>query len=328
MHRYRWGILATGSIAHQFAQSVHDQPDAELFAVASRTQASADAFGDRWHIPRRYASYEALANDPDVDIIYIATPHNLHYDNLTMCLEAGKHVLCEKPLTVNADEARRAIALARERGLFLMEALWTRCIPAVRTAFEWIRAGKIGDVRLVHAHFSWPIPYDPQARLYAPELAGGALLDMGIYPLTIAYLALGRPDQILSHAHLGETGVDELNSAIWVYDRGAHAVLTSTQRLYRPAEAFISGTEGYIKLHHSFLHAKTLTLQNSWDGPQQVFNIPYESNGYIYQVREVQECLRAGKLESDLVPLDESLDLMSLMDEMRAQWGVVYPQER
>jgi predicted dehydrogenase len=207
-------------------------------------------------------------------VIYIATPHNLHYENMKLCLNAGKHVLCEKPLTVNADQAQKCIDLAREKGLFLMEATWMKFIPAIRQVQKWITDGRIGTIRLVQANFAFNIPFNPQGRLYDPALAGGALLDMGIYPATLAHLVLGKPDQILSAAHLGETGVDELNSAIWQYDQGAQAILLSTQRLERPCDAFITGSQGFIKLHENFWHSQTVTLKQSGAKPE-VVQIPY-----------------------------------------------------
>ena len=326
MEKIRWGILATGWIADQLAQAIQNQPDAVCLAVGSRSQQSADEFGDKWNIPRRYPTYEALAADPDVDVIYIATPHNLHYENMKLCLNAGKHVLCEKPLTVNAAQAQECMTLAKEKGLFLMEAMWMKFIPAIRQMQKWVGNGRIGTVQLVQANFAFNVPFNPQGRLFDPALAGGALLDMGIYPATLAHMMLGKPDQIFSAAQMGETGVDELNSTIWQYDRGAQAILLSTQRLERPCDAFITGSQGYIKLHENFWHCQTLTIKQS-GAKAEVVQVPYEGNGYGYQVREVHACLREGKLESDVVPLADTLEIMTLLDEMRGQWGLVYPQE-
>ena len=326
MEKIRWGILATGWIADQLAEAIISQRDAECLAVGSRSQASSDAFGEKWHILRRYPTYEALAADPDVDVIYIATPHNLHYENMKLCLNAGKHVLCEKPLTVNAAQAQECLDLAQEKGLFLMEAMWMKFIPAVQQMQKWVANGRIGTVRLVQANFAFNIPFNPHGRLYDPELAGGALLDMGIYTSTLAHLVLGKPARILSAARLGETGVDELNTSIWEYADGTQAVLTSTQRLERPCDAFITGTQGYIKLHENFWHSRKLTLKQSGQ-EAEVVQVPYEGNGYGYQVREVHDCLRAGKLESAVVTHADTLEIMTLLDEMREQWGLVYPNE-
>lgn len=326
MDTIRWGILATGGIAHKLAQALADQPDAELAAVGSRSQASADAFGEQWGIPRRHGSYEALVNDPDVDVIYIATPHSFHYENMLLCLNAGKHVLCEKPLTLNADEARQCIALARDKKLFLMEAMWTRFLPAMVQVRAWLDEGAIGTVRVVQASFALFFDYDPEHRLYAPELGGGALLDLGVYPISFAAMVLGLPDRTLSHTFLSPTGVDELNSMIFTYDTGATALLMSSQRLDLPVEAFVGGTEGYIKVHAPFFKASDLTLYV--DGKEQTVEKPFESNGYIHQVREVHQCLREGKLESAIMPLDETAAIMGLMDDLRHEWGFAYPGER
>jgi predicted dehydrogenase len=327
METIRWGILSTGWIASQLAQAITDQPDAEIAAVGSRTQASADEFGAKWNVPRRYGSYEALANDPDVDVIFIGTPHTFHYENMLLCLNAGKHVLCEKPITINAAQAEECIALARQKGLFLMEAMWTRFIPAILAFNDWLSKGELGEVRLVQADFSIIKPYDPHHRLYDPYLGGGALLDLGVYPVSFAHMILGTPDQMISHAHLGETNVDELATMIFIYNGGQSAVLTTSQRLASPVEALVVGTEGYARVHHQFYRAQRFSVKIGEEGEEQVFDYPYESNGYIHEVRAVQDCLRAGKLESDLMPLDESLTIMRLMDELRAAWGVYYPGE-
>ncbi|MEJ2148169.1 MAG: Gfo/Idh/MocA family oxidoreductase [Chloroflexota bacterium] len=325
METTRWGILSTGWIAAQLAQAMTDQPDAEILAVGSRTQVSADAFGDQWNIPRRYGSYEALANDPDLDVIFIGTPHTFHYENMLLCLNAGKHVLCEKPLTINAAQAEECIALARQKGLFLMEAMWMRFLPAIRALNERLSEGALGEVRLVEADFVIPKPYDPHHRLYDPYLGGGALLDLGVYPISFTHMILGTPDQMLSHAHLGETNVDELATMIFIYNSGKSAVLTTSQRLVHPVEALVVGTEGYARVHSMFFRAQRFSVQIGEEGKEQVFDYPYESNGYIHEVRAVQACLQAGKLESDLMPLDESLAIMQIMDELRSGWGVFYP---
>lgn len=327
METIKWGILATGGIAQSLARALTDQPDAELVAVGSRSQESADRFGDQWDIPRRHATYEGLANDPQVDVIYIATPHNLHYDNMKLCLNAGKHVLCEKPLTINSAQAEECIALAKEKNLFLMEAVWTRFIPAIQQAQAWINEGRIGDVRLVQADFTYRVPFDLKGRLFNPELAGGALLDMGIYPVTLAHLVLGVPQKVISYAHLAVTGVDDLNSMIFVYDNGATATLNSSHVLNKPMEAYITGTKGYIKVHDQFFHPQALTIQTDDDPEPITVEIPYDSNGYIHEVREVHACLRAGKIESEIMPWSNTLEIMKLMDDMRAQWGIIYPQE-
>lgn len=323
---FRWGILATGSIAASMAEALQAVEEAELLAVGSRSQASADAFGDKWQILRRYSSYEALVADPDIDIIYIATPHNFHYENMRLCLNAGKHVLCEKPLTLNANEAAECIELAQEKGLFLMEAVWMRFFPAMAQVRQWVADGTIGDVRLIQADFCINVPYDPQHRLYNPALGGGALLDLGIYPLSFTTMLLGHPTKTIGRAHIGETGVDEVMALTLLYDNDTTAHLVSSMRLNKPIEATIFGSKGSIQVHPTFLHAKDLTLHVYGEEAQKV-SVPYLGNGYVHEVEEVHACLRAGKLESDLMPLAETYHMMQLMDELRAEWRVVYPGE-
>ena len=246
---------------------------------------------------------------------------------MKLCLQAGKHVLCEKPFTINATQAAECVALARQKQLFLMEAMWMKFIPAVQQAMDWVADGRLGDIRLVQGHFSWPVPYDSNSRIYDPALAGGALLEMGIYPATLAHMVLGKPDTMLAHAHLCETGVDDLNTAVWVYNHGAQAVLTSSQQLFRPGEIFITGTKGYLKLHHLFFRSEKLTLQLGWDGEAEVIQLPLEGNGYEYQVRHVQNCIRAEKIESEVVRWSDTIEIMGLLDQMRADWGLKYPDE-
>jgi predicted dehydrogenase len=325
MQKIRWGFLATGGIAHQVAEDIRRLPDAEIAAVGSRSAASAEAFGARWDIPRRYPSYEALAADPDVDVIYIATPHAFHYENMLLCLNAGKHVLCEKAFTINARQAEECIGLARQKGLFLMEAMWMRFLPAFRQAQEWIAAGKLGEVSLIEANFTIPIPGGSDHRLYDPALGGGALLDLGVYPITFAATLLGMPDQVASHARLGATGVDEFEAIQFRYASGAAAQLSASQVMVKPCEAHVIGERGYLKLYHMFHCSRRITFGTRHE--TQDVELPFEGNGYGYEVEEVHRCLRAGRTESAVVPLDETLAIMRLMDGLRAEWGVVYPGE-
>lgn len=325
--KIRWGILATGSIAGSLAEAIHSVPDAELVAVASRTTENAQAFANRWNVPRRYGSYEGLAADPDVDVIYIATPHNLHYENMIACLSAGKHVLCEKAFTLNAREARECIELARRMRLFLMEAMWMRFFPAMARVREWVAERIIGQIRLVQADFCFIREYDPAHRLYDPHLGGGALLDLGIYPLSFTTQFFGFPEQIDGHADIGPTGVDELDTIRLIYPNGLTASLSCSMRIIKPREAFLIGTEGYIKVHDIFHRPDRLTLNRLGIGPRTV-QLPFRGNGYAHEIEEVHACLRAGMTESTIMPLDETLQLMEIMDGLRHSWGVSYPNER
>jgi predicted dehydrogenase len=325
--KVRWGILGTGNIAKQMARGLAVLPDAELLAVGSRSQESADGFGEQFDVERRYTSYTDLVNDPDVQVVYIATPHSLHRENSLLCLRAGKAVLCEKPFAINATEAREVVAMARERQLFLMEAMWTRFLPVMGRVRELLAGGAIGDVRMVTADFGFRAPFNPRGRLFNPELGGGGLLDVGIYPVSLASMVFGpRPARVSSMAHLGETGVDEQAAMILGYEQGQLAILSSAVRTHTPQEAFLIGTEGRIRVHTPWWKPTNLTV--SVEGQEdQTETLPFEGNGYNYEAAEVMACLRAGKLESDVMPLDETLAIMETLDQIRGQWGLRYPME-
>lgn len=323
--KIRWGILATGAIAKEFAKGLAFVPDAELVAVGSRTQQSADQFGEMFRVPRRHASYEALANDPDVDVIYIATPHTFHKANTLLCLEAGKAVLCEKPMAINVADTRMMIDRAREKKLFLMEAMWTRFIPATIRALELLQSGVIGDILMLHCDFGYHAPFDPKHIAYDPEMGGGALLDVGIYPLTLAYLVFGLPDSVSSQAVLGRTGTDDRNGMVLQYAGGRLAALSSAVSLDTPCEALFMGSKGRLKIHFPFWASQKLTL--TVGGREKIIEVPMVGNGYNYEAEEVGRCLRAGKLDSEHCPQAETLAIMQLMDSIRAEWGLKYPGE-
>ena len=322
----RWGILGTGNIARQFATGLGAIPDADLAAVGSRAADTAGAFADSFDIPRRHASYEDLAADPDIDAVYVSTPHPMHRDNSILCLEAGKAVLCEKPFTIDAGQADDVIAVARERGVFLMEAMWTRFLPAIVKVRQWLDDGAIGEVRMVQADFGFRAGFNPQGRLFDPNLGGGALLDVGIYVLSFASMVLGpEPVAIESTAEIGDTGVDEQSAFLLRYETGQLAVLSCAVRTSTPVEVRIIGTDGHIFVHGPFFKATTVTMK-SGDNETHL-ELPLTGNGYNYEAVEVAECLRAGKLESDVMPLAETRALVDIMDRIRAQWGVKYPME-
>ncbi len=325
--KIRWGILGTGNIAHQFGRGLTVVEDAELVAVGSRTQESADKFGDEFGVPRRHASYEALANDAGVDAIYISTPHPFHKANSILCLNAGKAVLCEKPFTINTREAEDVIAVAREKQLFLMEAMWTRFTPTMVKIRELVGQGAIGDVRMINADFGFRTGWNPAGRGLAPELGGGGLLDVGIYPISLASMLLGKPAEIVSTAHIGETGVDEQSAVLFKYAGGQIAISTSAVRTTTPWEAWIMGTEGMIHIPRAWWMPQGFTLKANGK-PDEWFDLPFTGNGYNYEAIEVGRCLRAGELESPVMSLAESVSIMQMMDAVRAQWGLVYPTEK
>ncbi len=323
--KIRWGILGTGSIAGKFAAGLGAAAGAELAAVGSRKQSTADAFAERWGVPRRHGSYEALAADGDVDVIYVATPHSLHAANSILCLRAGKAVLCEKPFTINAAQAEEVVAVARRERLFLMEAMWSRFLPTVVRLRELLAAGRVGQVRMVAADFGFRARFDPSSRLFDPRLGGGGLLDVGVYAVSLASMVLGPPGEVAALAEMGQTGVDEQAGMLLKSPSGQLAVLYTGVRTGTPQEATVLGTEGMIRLESPWWHGRRLTVRAG--GEEERIELGYEGNGYNCQAVEVMECLRAGKTESDVMGLDETLSIMRTLDAIRAQWGLKYPME-
>ena len=327
MAEVRWGILAPGRIAHKFAAGLAAVDGARLVAVGSRDAARAVEFAKQYGAERSYGSYEELAKDPGVDVVYVANPHNFHKDSSILCLEHGKGVLCEKPFTVSAREARAVADAAKRNKRFLMEAMWTRFLPSMQQARAWIDAGRIGDVRMVQASFAFRGGWEPQGRLLNPNLAGGGLLDVGIYVTSFAYWMTRKdPVQIASAAHIGETGVDEQAALTYRYDDGALASLlcgvrTSTQHI-----AVVYGTDGWIEFPASFWNGTKAILHRGEE--QVVFEKPHLANGYEWQAIEVGRCLAEGRTESAILPVDETVRIMKTLDTVRGQIGLVYPFEK
>ncbi|MBP9901047.1 MAG: Gfo/Idh/MocA family oxidoreductase [Verrucomicrobiota bacterium] len=320
----RWGILGTGKIARQFAAGLKHLPDAKLMAVGSRTAESAAVFGNQFAAPHRHASYEALVRDPEVDAIYVATPHSCHCENALLALVTDKAVLCEKPFTLNAREAGQVIAFARQRQLFLMEAMWTRYFPLMEKLRELLAAKAIGEVRMLTADFGFRAEYHEEPRLFDPAVGGGALLDVGIYPVSLASMIFGPPTRVISQAFLGNTGVDEEAAIILSHAHGQLAVLSTAVRLETTQEATILGTAGRIRIHSPWWRPVAMTISRD-SRPDEIVEIPFAGNGYQFEAAEVMRCLRAGTLESRLMPLDETLTIMQTLDAIRAQWGMKNP---
>jgi predicted dehydrogenase len=322
----KWGILGTGKIAKRFMQAVFYVPDAQVVAVGSREQHTADQFGAQFGVPKRYGSYDALISDPEVEIVYVATPHTLHAENTLAAVQAGKHVLCEKPFTVNAPQAEQVIQAARAAGKFVMDGMWTRCFPVVREIIRRIQTGELGEIRYLQADFGFRPEFNPASRLFAPELGGGALLDVGVYPVALAFLVLGAPKQIVSHATLGATGVDELCSMLFLYDNGAQAVLSASLQVEMPKQANICGSQARIHMPAPWWKPSEAYLIRN-DGATEHLLYPYEGDGLQFEIRHVHDCLRQGLTESPWMPLDETLGIMRALDTLRAQWGVRYPSD-
>lgn len=325
-HPVRWAIVGPGNIARQFAKGLAATPGASLVAVASRSRERAAAFAAEHGQPRAYGSHAELAADPGVDAVYIATPHPQHLAAARLCLEAGKAVLCEKPITVNARQLEELIALARSRRVFLMEAMWTRFLPVMARVREWLASGAIGEPRLVTADFGFRCGWNPQSRLLDPATAGGSLLDVGVYVLAFSGMVFGpQPERIAGFAHLGETGVDEQAAMILAWSGGRLASLTCAVRTNTPQGARIDGTEGSISVP-DFWRATRASLKGT-GGRSEAVELPHRGNGYEYQASEVARCLGAGLTESPIMPLSESLAIQRSMDELRRQWHLTYPCE-
>ncbi|MEU2114492.1 Gfo/Idh/MocA family oxidoreductase [Streptomyces sp. NPDC016459] len=325
--KVRWGILATGGIAERFTTDLLTLDGAEVVAVASRTETSAQAFADRFGIPRAYGNWAGLFADDDVDVVYVATPHHAHREAAGRALEAGKAVLCEKALTLNAREAQELVALARDRGLFFMEAMWMYCNPLVRRLVELVRGGVIGEIRTVQADFGLAGPFAADHRLRDPAVGGGALLDLGVYPVSFAQLLLGEPDSVQAHALLSPEGVD-LNTGMLLgwSDTGASALLSCSLVADTPLTASVTGTLGRIDLPRGFFFPERFTLHRDGRDPEEFVNTD-DPHSLRHEAAEVMRCLRAGATESPLVPLDGSLAVMRTLDAVRDRIGVRYPQE-
>ncbi|MGW4703088.1 Gfo/Idh/MocA family protein [Streptomyces sp. NPDC004285] len=322
----RWGILATGGIAERFATDLRTLDGAEVVAVASRTEASAKGFADRFGIPRAYGEWAGLLADGDVDVVYVATPHHAHRAAAGLALEAGKAVLCEKALTLNAREAAELVALARGRGLFLMEAMWMYCNPLIRRIAELVRDGAVGEVRTVQADFGLAGPFDAGHRLRDPAVGGGALLDLGVYPVSFAHLLLGEPAAVHAHARLSPEGVDLNTGMLLGWDSGASALLSCSLEADTPMTASVTGTAGRIDVPRGFFFPERFTLHRAGREPEE-FVSAEDPHSLRHEAAEVTRCLRAGATESPLVPLDGSLAVMRTLDAVRDRVGVRYPQE-
>jgi len=324
--KIRWGLIGLGVISRKFANGLAFVPDAEIYAVASRSQEKADAFGAEFGATKCYSSYEDLAKDPNVDVAYIGTPNTYHLSQTLLCLNAGKHVLCEKPFAVNAKEAKTMIDCARENNRFLMDAFWTRYFPAMFKLRELLAEKVIGDVMLVTADFGGRGPVVPEKRHFNLDLAGGAMLDVGSYCLQFASMIYGKqPVDIVSQVAIGETGVDEMSVVVCKYSDYEMATLTSAIRLTTPHEARIMGTAGYIAIPN-FWHPSELTVTLAGQAPETL-RFPFEGEGFQFEAIEVGECIRKGLTESAIYPLDETLAIMETLDRIRASWGLRYPFE-
>lgn len=324
MKNYRWGIIGPGKIANKFAVALTLAGNARLEAIASRDGARARAFAEKFNVPRYHDSYEALATDPEIDAIYIATPHAFHCDQALLCLANGKPVLCEKPMALSRRQVEQMVQAARDNKVFLMEAMWTRLLPHTQKILELIRNGRLGTIKYVRADFGFAGPYHPDNRLFNLALGGGALLDIGVYPLFLCLLLLGQPQNILATGQLAETGADVSCHALLQYPEGATAVLSSTFACQTSITAEIAGTEGSIRIPTAWYKNDQFTLHRP-DVEPELFQLEPMVNGFEYQIRELMHCVDKGLIESPSMSHDFSLLMSGTMDEIRRQLGVRYP---
>jgi len=318
----KWGIIGLGKIAHKFAADLQLVNNAELYAVASRDLNKAQQFAQKYKAQKTYSSYEELAENSEVDIVYIATPHSFHYENTLMCLKKGKAVLCEKPLGINVQEEQSLIHEAKSRGLFLMEGMWTRFIPATEKLLELLENKTIGDILFVRADFGFKAEYNPESRIFNKKLGGGSLLDIGIYPLYFSLLTLGKPTEIKAMARKASTRVDSYCSVLLDYENNRKASLESTFEAQTPTEAIIYGSKGTIKLHKQFHHTEKISI--TLFSEEKTIEIKYKGSGYVHEIEEVNQCLLNGKTESEKYSLQDSLELMSLIDKVKKEIELEY----
>ena len=313
----RWGVMGTGRIAATFASDLRLIDEGEVVAVGSRRRDSAERFAREFNVARPYDSYEALVEDADVDAVYVATPHPFHFENASLALRHAKPVLVEKAFTMNGAQARDLVALARSAGLFMMEAMWTRFLPHVVAIREIVARGTLGDIVMFEAdHGKWFAP-DPGHRLFAPELGGSAMLDLGVYPVSFASMLLGAPARMVAMVDPAFTGVDGQASMIFGYDSGAQALLTCTSRARSATRACITGTEARLEIDGDF-YAPTSFRVIPRTGEVSEYHFDVAGRGLRFQAVEVARCLRAGLLESPVMPLDESIAIMETMERVMA----------
>lgn len=325
----RWGVMAPGRIAHAFARAVEIGTASTVVAVGSRSLERARAFADTHGVRAAYGSYEEVAADPDVDAVYIASPHSGHLEHALVAIEAGKAVLVEKPFTRNATEARVVFDAAASRGVFAMEAMWSRFLPHYDVVRRAIETGLLGDIVTVSADHGQPLYPDGPVRLAAPELAGGALLDLGVYPMSFADLVLGGFTSVAARGTLTDQGVDSTAAILLTGPSGASGLVSTTMLAHTPCSALVVGTEANLLLDGTFYQPTTVRLVSRKGEVLDVRDesLPEHVHGFSYEAAEVAWCLAEGKRESETLPHAATLRVMEAMDEVRRQVGVVYPGE-
>ena len=324
MSGLRWGFLSAGGIATAIAGDFRIA-GINIQAVGARELTKANAFADKFDIPTRHQGYEALVNDPEVDVVYISTPHPWHHQHALLALNAGKHILLEKPFTINAREAQEIQELAARKKLFVLEAMWTRFLPSMDAIFEVINSGVLGEIKLVTADHSQYLPH--VARLWEPELGGGALLDLGIYPVSFAIRVLGLPETVTAKATLTGNKIDETTSIIFEYSSGAQATLTTTMSAAGPVNAAVVGTFGRIEIDKPFYNQTSFKVYNQGNEVISSYDEKIDGIGRQYQGLHLEKCVVEGLTQSPILSISESVEIMKVMDALRVQIGVKYPTE-
>lgn len=325
--KINWGILGAGNISGTFAKALNGLEDAKLYAVAARQMESAEAFAKKYNVKKAYDCYKTLVQDPEVDVVYIGTIHTMHFELMKLCILHNKAVLCEKPFTLNTKEAEEIIRLAREHQVFVMEAMWTKFLPTTNKVKEWLQSGRIGEIKNIRADFGFRIDFDPEHRIFSKEKAGGALLDVGIYPLTYAcYLMNQLPNQVKSSAIIAKTGVDEMNTILLHFEPNVLANLSSATTAEIGTGALIAGTKGVIKIP-DFYGASQAYLLNQEGEVVEHYKHPHIVNGYEYEAEAVMKDLINGKTENIVHSLEDTRNIIQLMDDVRKEWNIEYPSE-
>ena len=328
MRKVQWGIIGTGAIANAFAKALSTITDVQIAGVASRSLNKAEIFAKTYQITRAYGNYEELINDPNIDVIYIGTPHTEHFAHAKACIEGKKHVLCEKPMCMNSDEAKILDSLAKENNVFLMEAMWTKFLPTTACVKEWIDSERIGSIQYMNINFGFVGERDYSGRLFNPDLGGGALLDVGIYPVLYATFLMNTvPDEIKSSMVFGISGVDELDAVTFYYKEGTIASLQSSISTRLGNDAVIIGSKGKIVVE-KFHMAQKAYIYDEEDTLLETFYEPFATNGYEYEAMEVNRCLMEGLTESPRNPLDKTIQILELLDTIRKQCDLKYPGGR
>ena len=320
------GILGTGNIARTVAPAMVALPEIECYAVASQTPGKAESFAKDFGFQKVYGSYLELVQDPEVELIYVATPHSHHFEHMMLCLEHGKNVICEKAFTLNADQARKIAAVSQEKGLYAAEAIWTRYMPSRSMIQQVLESGIIGKPNTLTANLSYPVSHVP--RIIRPELAGGALLDIGVYGINFALMHFGDEIQRMeTSVHLMDSGVDGMETITLFYKDGRMAVLTHSVYCRSDRKGIIHGDQGYMVIEN-INNPQSISVYDLFDQPIAHYDVPEQVNGYEYEFKEAVRCIEAGKTQADSMPLADSIQVMEIMDSLRHQWGVIYPQEK